>query len=214
MTLERATITNLQTGNVITVMFNPEEYSLDEGNAFAEIGIPGLRTPPIQYVRGNARVLQMELFFDTYETRADVRSRTGQLVALLNKDVTTQAPPILLFSWGSLNFQCVLESVGQRFLMFLEDGTPVRARLTVSFKEYEAVEIETQQGLFIGPTTLQNTTLRVVRDGETLSHISAEVLGDPGAWRVIADANNLTNPLTLEAGLALVIPHPKMGRPR
>jgi len=55
---EKATITNTQTGERIPVMFNPEEYSLDLANTFAEIGIPGLSAPPIQYVRGNLRHLK------------------------------------------------------------------------------------------------------------------------------------------------------------
>ena len=201
MALDKATITNLQTGEQIPVMFNPEEYSLDLGNTFAEIGIPGLKTPPIQYVRGNIRNLTMELFFDTYEEKRDVRLETRRVSNLLDKDVTTQAPPILLFSWGSLNFKCVLESAGQRFTMFLGDGTPVRATLSVSFKEFEQVEVEIERGLFIGPPTVRN-----IIEGDTLSKISGEVLGDPGAWREIAERNNIDNPLKLVPGLSLIIP--------
>jgi hypothetical protein len=62
MALEKAIVTNTQTGEQIPVLFNPAEYSLDLGNTFAEIGIPGLRVPPIQYVRGNSRSLKLELF--------------------------------------------------------------------------------------------------------------------------------------------------------
>jgi hypothetical protein len=109
--LDKATITNLETGERIKVMFNPEEYSLDESNTFAEIGIPGLQVPPIQYVRGNTRRLKMELFFDTYELKSDVRYFTQRITALLLPDPNTKAPPILLFSWGSLNIKCVLENV-------------------------------------------------------------------------------------------------------
>lgn len=206
MGLEKAIITDLQTGELIPVMFNPEEYSLDVGNTFAEIAIPGLRAPPIQFVRGNARQLSMELFFDTYEQRTDVRGEVGRIVGLLDQNPTTQGPPVLLFSWGSLNFTCVLESVGQRFTMFLDDGTPVRATLTVSFKEYERVEVEIRQGLFIGPPTV-----RTILAGETLSKIAGEVLGDPGAWRVIAEANNVDNPRTLPVGVQMVVP-PLAGR--
>lgn len=201
MALEKATITNLQTGECIPVMFNPEEYSLDLGNTFAEIGIPGLKTPPIQYVRGNIRNLKMELFFDTYEAKSDVRNETRKITSLLEKDLNTQAPPILLFSWGGLNLKCVLENAGQRFTMFMEDGTPVRATLTVSFKEYEAVDIEIKKGLFIGPPTVRN-----IIEGETLSKIAGEALGDPGAWREIADLNNIDNPLKLALGMPLLIP--------
>ncbi|GAB61452.1 MAG: LysM peptidoglycan-binding domain-containing protein [Candidatus Jettenia sp.] len=201
MALEKATITNLQTKERIPVMFNPEEYSLDIGNTFAEIGIPGLKTPPIQYIRGNVRNLKMELFLDTYEKKSDVRNETRKITSLFDKDVRTQAPPILLFSWGGLNFQCVLESVGQRFILFLENGTPVRAKLSVTLKEYEPVEIEIQRGLFIGPPTVRN-----IMEGETLSKIAGEVLGDPGAWREIADLNNIDNPRKPVAGTPLIIP--------
>lgn len=201
MALEKATITNLQTGEQIPVMFNPEEYSLDLGNSFAEIGIPGLKTPPIQYVRGNIRNLKMELFFDTYEGKIDVRTETRRITALLDKDANTQTPPILLFSWGGLNFKCVLESAGQRFTMFLQDGTPVRARLSVSFKEFESVEVEVERGFFIGPPTVRN-----IVEGETLSKLAGEVLGDPGAWREIADLNSIDNPRKLAPGMSLVIP--------
>jgi hypothetical protein len=214
MALEKATITNLQTGESFRVMFNPEEYSLDAANTFAEIGIPGLRTPPIQYVRGNARSLRMDLFFDTYEQGRDVRSETRRMTSLLEKDATTHAPPILLFSWGGFNFKCVLESAGQNYTLFLKDGTPVRARLTVSFKQYEPVEIEIQHGFSWGPPSLQNIAARITGEGETLSQIAALVLGDPGAWRVIAEANNIDNPRLIPPGTPLVIPLPTTGKPK
>lgn len=206
MSLDKATITNLSTGGQIIVMFNPAEYSFDVANTFAEIDIPGLRTPPIQYVRGNARVLKMELFFDTYEARADVRAETLQLTALLDPAPVTQAPPILLFNWGGFSLQCVLESVAQRFTMFLEDGTPVRATLTVNFKEYETVEVQVQAGLFIGPPTVHTIVA-----GETASKVAELVLGDPTAWRTIADQNNIDNPRKLPTGQNLVVP-PKAPR--
>ncbi|NJL51516.1 MAG: hypothetical protein HC930_03610 [Hydrococcus sp. SU_1_0] len=97
MTIEKATIRNLQTGEAIPVRFNPGEYSLDVSNSFAEIGIPGLQTPPIQYIRGNNRTLKMELFFDSFEQEVDVRTQTQRLTTLLDRDRRTQAPPVLLF---------------------------------------------------------------------------------------------------------------------
>lgn len=201
MALDKATIINLETREQIPVMFNPEEYSLDLGNTFAEIGIPGLQTSPIQYVRGNLRTLKMELFFDTYEQKVDVRTQTQRITSLLNKNVTTQAPPILLFSWGSLQFKCVLESVGQNFTMFLSNGMPVRAKLSVNFKEFEPVEIEIERGLFIGPPTVRN-----VVEGDTLSKIAGDLLGKPGDWREIAELNDIDDPFNLPPGQSLIIP--------
>ena len=61
----------------------------------------------------------MELFFDTYETGQDVRDFTAPIVALLDKQPQTMAPPVLLFSLGRVQFRCVLVDAGQRFTMFL-----------------------------------------------------------------------------------------------
>jgi nucleoid-associated protein YgaU len=208
MALAKAIIINLESNEQFPVLFNPEEYTLETGNSFAEIGIPGLAKSPIQYVRGNLRTLKMELFFDTYERTPyelkDVRAETRRITSLLEKNATTQAPPVLLFTWGSLQFKCVLESASQRFIMFLNDGTPVRARLNVTFKEFEQVEVEVQQGFFLGPPTVRN-----ILEGDTLVKLAHEYLGDPGAWRDIAMLNNLDNPLVLPLGLALIIPPSK-----
>jgi hypothetical protein len=204
MSLEKATIINTNTEESISVMFNPEEYTLDKANNFAEVGIPGLMSPPIQYVRGNLRTLKMDLFFDTYEKTTDVRIHTQKITNLLEKDSSTQAPPILLFTWGNLNFRCVLDSVSQRFTMFLNDGIPVRATLSVTFKEFEPVKIEIRRGLFIGPPTVQD-----IVEGQTLSGIAGSALGDPGAWREIAKLNNIDNPRQVPTGTQLIIPSKK-----
>jgi nucleoid-associated protein YgaU len=201
MALEKAQITNTVTGEISYVMFNPEEYTLETGNSFAEIGVPGLAVSPIQYVKGNSRTLSMSLFFDTTETASDVRGQTGAILNLLKQDSQTQAPPILLVSWGSLSFECVLETVSQRFSFFLESGIPVRANLEVSFREYHAIEVEIESGLFIAPPTVQN-----IANGETLSGLAGNVMGDPSQWREIAAANNIDDPLAIPPGQPLVIP--------
>jgi nucleoid-associated protein YgaU len=199
--LEKAVIIRLESGERIPVMFNPEEYAIEVGNTFAEIGIPGLERSPLQYVRGNARTLQMELFFDTYEVKRDVRAEVARITGLLQKDPGTQAPPILLVTWGSLQFRGVLESASQRFVMFLSDGTPVRARANVTFKEFAPLEVEVQRGLFLGPPSV-----RTLVENDTLSRLAHEHLGDPGAWREIAELNGIDDPFDLRPGSTLLIP--------
>jgi nucleoid-associated protein YgaU len=216
--LAKATILNTFTGESFRVMYNPEELKLEQGNTFAEVGIPGLGTPPVQYVRGKARTLSMELFFDTYETGEDVRTRTAPVVQLLDKDARELAPPVLLFSLGRLQFQCVLVDAGQRYTMFLSDGTPVRSTLSVRFQEYVRLDVEIRQGLFFGSPTVSaavnaagavigiSSTVHVTSAGETLSGLAGAYLGDPALWRLIADANQIVDPFDLGVGRSLVIP--------
>ena len=64
MTLKKAEILNQVTQERIPVMFNPEEYTLNRENNFAQIAVPGLSAPLIQFVNGNQQTLEMELFLD------------------------------------------------------------------------------------------------------------------------------------------------------
>jgi LysM repeat protein len=190
-------------GDPIPVLFNPTQYSLDKGNQIAEIGIPGLASPILQYVRGNARTLTMELFFDTYEQQTDVREHTDEIYGLLGIESATHVPPVCTFTWGQFNFRCVLERVGGRFTLFLADGTPVRATLNVTFKEFIDVEIEVRST----PTqSADHTKTRTVKRGDSLSSIAAVEYGDPAKWRPIAEANAIDNPRVLRPGQVLVIP--------
>src|SRR5215813_14893957 len=75
------------------VQFNPEEYSLNKDNNFASQTIPGLSSPILQFVNGNLRTLEMELFFDSSDARTDVRESTDQITNLLVIDSELHAPP-------------------------------------------------------------------------------------------------------------------------
>jgi len=121
----------------IEVLYFPSEYSLEKSNTFSEVAIPGLESPYLQFVKGNAGSITLELFYDSYEKGIDVRELTGKITDLINIDPTIHAPPPLQFIWG-LNskepFNCVLERVTKRFTMFNSDGKPVRARLNITLK--------------------------------------------------------------------------------
>ncbi len=185
------------------VLFNPTQYALAKGNTIAEAAIPGLGAPILQYVHGNVRTLSMDLFFDTFEERTDVSWQTGNIYQLLDVEATTHAPPICDIQWGQFRFTGVLDHVSGQFTLFLADGTPVRATLSVTFKEY--IEVDTL--VSVNPTqSADHRKRRVVRSGDRLDTIAAEEFGDPAKWRLIASANNLTDPASLTPGQALTIP--------
>lgn len=214
MALEKATITNTVTAEKVAVMFNPEEYTLQRENNFAQIAVPGLSAPIIQFVHGNQQTLEMELFLDTYESHQsgsrklnqagdDVRKLAGKVTDLMNIIPATHAPPVLLFTWASLSFTCVLSRATQRFIMFKPDGTPVRARLNVTFSQYSNAELEAKE---IKRETADYTKVHVVRQGETLASIAQAVYGNPQLWRPIALRNGVDDPRSLTPGMQLAVP--------
>lgn len=201
MAIEKATVLNLETSEQFAVSFNPEEYALDAGNQFAELTVPGLRIPPLQFAHGKARRLRMELMCDTYEVQLDVRRETRRITDLLEVHPALKGPPRLLFTWGAMQFRCVLENVEQRFTLFFPSGTPARAYLDVTFREHETARVEIQRGTVAVPAVFRN-----VVQGETLSKIAGQVLGDPGRWRELAGLNRIDNPRKLPAGRPLALP--------
>jgi len=191
-----------------TALFNPEEYTLNQDNNFAVQGIPGLSGPLVQFVNGNLRTLEMELLFDTWDTpslpKKDVRTEfTDKFVKLMEIDPDLHAPPLLLVSWTSLQFRCVLSRVNQKFTMFDTDGKPVRARLTCTFNEVIDPEQEAKE---VNRQTADFSKVHIVTLGESINTIANHFYEDPQKWRPIAIANGIDDPRTIFPGQSLLVP--------
>jgi hypothetical protein len=192
--------------NVLLLPFNPTEYSIEKKNNFAQAAVLGLESPLIQYSNGDARVLSLEVMLDTYsyDNQQDLRDAyLAKIDRLLAIDGDLHAPPPCKVMWGSLQFVGVLEDARKQFTLFLDDGTPVRARVTLTFREYVPVEIQVREAPRSSPDKHKS---RIVGPGEGIWYIAAEAYGDGRLWRVLADANDLDDPLRLRVGTTLLIP--------
>jgi nucleoid-associated protein YgaU len=213
----------------IPVSFNPTEFTLTKGAQIAEIAIPGLDQPILQFVRGQTETMTLDLFFDSTDSGmgtsvTPVTQLTDQFYQLVKIDSSMHAPPVVFFAWGggfpgSLSnssvdgsssgsqqrngFKCLVESVRQRFTLFSPLGVPLRATLSVSLKEYKSLSDQMAELNLQSP---DHTKSHVVQRGETLAQISAQAYGDPTQWRAIADQNAIADPLSLTPGTMLQIP--------
>jgi hypothetical protein len=213
-------------GKPLAVSYNPTEYTLSKGVQLAEVAIPGLDSPVLQFVRGQTETLSLDLFFDSTEAGMDdsatsVTALTDQFYQLIKIDAGTHAPPICFFSWGAdfpgqrdysslgggsqqrHGFKCVVDSVRQRFTLFSPQGVPLRATLTVSLKEYKTLA---EQIAAINKQSADHSHTHLVQAGETISQIAAAVYNDPSQWRAIATENKLLDPLHLQPAQMLAIP--------
>lgn len=203
MGLAKALLINTVTKTPVPVLFNPPEYTIQRNNQFAEIGIPGLGSTILQFVRGESPTMNVELFFDTTDSGDDVRAFTDLVLGLLTQDPQTHAPAVLLFQWGSLVFKCVIQGVQQRFDLFNTVGKPLRARLTLNLKGFDVLEELLASRPLFSPDFHKR---HVARPGDTLSRIAARELDNPGHWRAIAEASGIDDPLKLSAGQILRVP--------
>jgi len=200
-------------GQIVPFLFNPSEFSVEKTNQFTEVNIPGLPSSIFQFVKGGARTVSMDLTFDTYEEKKDVRTYTDSITGwesetkkakgLMDIDSDLHAPPVCLFIWGGFIFPCLIERATKRYTMFLSDGTPVRASLNVTLKEYKEFETQVKE---ISLQSADRTKTRQVKQGDSLWFISAKEYGNPALWRHIAEANGIDNPRVLKPGMELIIP--------
>jgi hypothetical protein len=196
--------------SVIEVCFNPPEYTTNKGIGFDEPKNPGLESPIIKYKQGDSQKFTLDLLLDTYTSykgrgsREDLHEKyINRFEKLMDIDRDMHAPPPCKILWGTLEFIGVLENVKKNYTMFLGDGTPVRAKVTLEFKEYIPVDIQVKSNPRHSPDRLKTYLLK---EGDSLWQLSAASYGDPDHWRVIAEANNIDNPKNLEPGKEIMIP--------
>jgi nucleoid-associated protein YgaU len=227
--LQRLTIQR-EGGGPVEALFNPSEISVSGAASWdqeypASYSGPNAATVELEFHSVEAQTLSIELFFDTYESRAattfkdavvallptvvserqatDVRRYTERVAQLAAVDQTLHRPPVCDLRWGAFDiFTGVLTSLNQRFTLFLEDGTPVRATLSCSFLGV-SLPWQRRKGELQSSDV---TKTRRVRRNDTLHSIAAEEYRDPALWRHIARANGIVNPRDLKPGTLLTIP--------
>jgi hypothetical protein len=187
----------------IDVMFNPTDYGIDRGASYAELDVPGLDTPILQFIRGEAQTLSLALFLDGSDGRQSVAVALDALRAFVTISGELHAPPICLFQWGDQSFQGVVTSLKEKFSLFDSDGNVVRATVTLSLKSYVPTDVQIR---IIKASSPDRTRVRTVRDGETLAQLAYEAYGQPGLWRPIATANAIDRPRFIQTGQTLRIP--------
>jgi nucleoid-associated protein YgaU len=156
----------------------------------------------------------MELFLDDYtdpggptslrqKEKDPVARRLKALAGLLNIDRDLHAPPPVRFNWGPMEFKAVIEKLGRKITKFHPDGTPARATLSITFKEYRTLGEQLREPR---RESSDKTKRRVVIGRDSLWSMAAREYDDPDEWVRIAIANDLDDPREIRAGDWLVLP--------
>lgn len=117
--------------------------------------------------------------------------------------------PVLLFMWGvggplGSGTKVNLEKVEVDYQRFDWTGIPVWAKVTLTLVEYSAPLPNTN------PTSggVPGRSKHVLTQGENLVQVATRAYGSPNAWRVVAEANELDDPLRVKPGRTLALPAP------
>ncbi len=145
MTLEKATLHSLDGDNYsFTFMYNPTSISISRKVNVSEND--GARTedkgiPKVSFAHPKATTISIkDIIFDTYENVSDrdVGNKIEKLTQTVKFIEGKQRPPVYAFGWGTINYLiCYVESLDYQLTLFLPDGTPVRAKASITLKEVD-----------------------------------------------------------------------------
>ncbi len=204
--------------------FNPSELTITKSISWTECSSLGKEeikkaswnSPPLKFAGGSPAEYSLSLFFDSYAADGgpkDVREFTNKLLRLTLRGaghamfmVPYADPPWVNFVWGKITlFTAVVENVSISYTMFAQDGTPIRAKATVKFKQNELIGDDVIPAQ--NPTSRTDSRkTRIVHSGQRLDQIAYEEYGDARFWRLLAEANHLDDPFHLTDAQILVIP--------
>jgi len=200
----------------IVASFNPNRLGVSRSVRWDDQKSPKRDNPELQFTGSDPGTMSIDLFFDTYDTpdrqKDSVRKYTAKLLHLttVEKHGDKHRPPVCQLKWGqqSVFFQGVLTQLDTQFTLFMDDGTPVRATCKCSFKQWRSNSSDLKKQDLMSSDVAK---VWLVRQGQTLAGIAAVEYGDPRAWRVIAEANDMDDPLALSPGRMLVLPAKRVG---
>ncbi|KOX34399.1 MULTISPECIES: LysM peptidoglycan-binding domain-containing protein [unclassified Streptomyces] len=164
-----------------------------------------------EFVGSGPRELSLEVFLDATATHDN--SVEQAVEKLMKACVPTKASlgrkkpasPWVRFEWGSArttSFDGVLSNLSVSYTLFDVDGKPLRATCRLSIEE--ASVGPAGQNPTSGARTGRST--HVVVAGDSLALLAWREYGDATAWRVIAEANDIDDPMALVPGTELVVP--------
>jgi len=196
---------------IITFAFNPERITLSHTSkvdgatgtswdeqvknlGFLEIGIDKL------YLTGPETSLYCKTLIDWSYPVAGPTPKPG--------DEQTALPVLLNLSWGTagIDLQVSMRSVTITYVRFEgPTGKPIRAE--VSLKFYNRFKEPKPRGnpTSGGPPGRKAHTLD---SSECLASLATANYGRPGAWRGIANANGVDDPLRVQPGTLVYLPEP------
>jgi nucleoid-associated protein YgaU len=196
----------------VQLQFNPNRLSLTKTTEWRRTPsrMAGQSALP-EFVGSGPRSLSLEVFLDATATHDNsVEKAVEQLMtacvptpsSLARK---TPASPWVRFDWGTsttTSFNGVLSNLSVSYTLFDVDGKPLRATCSLTIEE-ASVDPPGQN-----PTSGSfeaRSTHRVVA-GDSLPLLAWREYGDATAWRTIADANGIDDPMVLVPGTELVVP--------
>lgn len=204
----KASLSESLTGKTVLLQFNPQKIGLSHTVGTQEIPADkSTSTPQLGYTAavnsvGATKLTLTGLIFDGTGAASACTQLLAWTHALTPAGATHPELPQLTFTWGALSSDVNLISADISYERFGPDGKPIRATVNL------ICHTRTDPPVRTNPTSggLAGRRSHILVAGENLQHIATANYGRPGAWRALAAANDITDPLALRPGTTIYLP--------
>jgi len=186
---------------------NPSELTLAYEIEYDQAQGAGTTNSRMSFKKIKPGDLSLTLFLDG--TRANgrpcnVQDKVEEFQSVTGYNGNIHRPNYLKIGWGTLTIKrCVLKSASIAYKLFKPDGVPLRAVITASFSDNSDDQTRVAKAQDQSPDL---THFRIVKAGDNLPAMCAEIYGDPQLYLRVARANGLDDFRHLVPGTRLRFP--------
>ncbi|MDP4219800.1 MAG: phage tail protein [Bacteroidota bacterium] len=128
----KLTIGSLTGGSPITAYYNPKEITIDKPVPWQKHRNSEGDRPSTEFTAGEGEALDVELMFDMFEDQKSVKPDLQHVLRWLGVEDGKFSRVKVKFYWDrSSSTDMTLAGLSMKYTMFLPDGTPTRAKVTV-----------------------------------------------------------------------------------
>lgn len=197
-----------------TLPINPESYTRKHQIHLENSQNPGSQSNNARHGSTPVEDLRLEFIFDNTNTiegnllnGTAVSKQVDDFLKLTYKmNGAIRKPNFLKIIWANdFVFDCQLAEASVNYILFKPDGTPLRAKISATFKEHKAPAIRVEEEGKVNEVNSAVASLE--QNGERIANITQKAYNATNSVLQVAKANDLVNfRKTLNEATQLVLP--------
>jgi hypothetical protein len=189
---------NKFSGNPYTFMINPDNIKIQKSIEYNEQQAPATSSASQKYKSTPSDKLSFEMVIDCTgivdAKRIDMATYNGKI----------HRPNFVKVQWGqNITFNGVLDSIDISYTLFKPDGSPLRAKISLSFSRYISPKTVTMTD---APESPDLTHIVTVSEGMSLPQLCQKVWNDDSYYIQVAGFNKLNKFRNLNGIDKLIFP--------
>lgn len=200
---------NKFSGSPYTFMINPDNIKVQKSIEYNEQQAPATSSASQKYKSSPSDKLSFDIVIDCTgvvdSTRTDMATEITALETIIyTYNGKIHRPNFVKVQWGqNISFNGVLDAIDVSYTLFKPDGSPLRAKISLSFSQYVSPETVTMTD---APESPDLTHIVTVTQGMSLPQLCEKVWNDDSLYIQVAGFNKLNKFRNLNGIDKLIFP--------